>query len=312
MFIDRIKETEERRARYGVMTELFFASMPGWNGAEHMLNLINCSNSHDFFMNCLVEEQTGAFYDQTLYKKDDNPEKLIPRKANMPTKLYGGFSGEKDAYFCIVKEGKKAKIVGIPVRIAALIKQERMTLEEFLVNDLEMKKPVVLKDRVKKYQHVLYESKEGVDEFYMVAAKEVINARQLWLSPNSTKCLDNMLSGSNVHIDDFTIEELYREICDRIIKYYPCYRAIGQSCLEYKDDFMKLPFNAKVKHLQNILTATHANSTRVDNWKVPDGDITYSFNIKSSRLRLSMSPESIVFVDSSITGMKSRSYKLEL
>lgn len=310
---------DRKETRYGIMAEMFCQSSPLWPGVRHQIDILRFSRRHDFYINCLVEEQTGAFYNQMLLGKEENPDKLIPRKRGFDPALYGGYTGENDAYFCIVrdksKKGAKAySLIGIPIRIAALQKQDDSSIMNFLI-ERGIKEPEIVKDKIKKYQHVLYSDDGRVDEFYLVADKEVINAKQLWLTDKSMRTLDKLFNapGRVDSGDDDFIEKLYLELCERLQKYYPCFKEIGDSCASYKDVFMGLPTEEKIKHILNILIVAHANSKRVDkpNWerKDKDGNII-KFDIKGSRLSKALSPEKIIFVDSSITGMHTRSYTL--
>ncbi len=309
----------EREARYGIIAELFCQTTSSWDGPKHQLDILNLSKRHDFYINCLVEEQTGVFYDQTIYRKTENPEKMIPRKSGMDPALYGGFKNENDAYYCIVrdkaKRGAKAySMVGIPIRIVALQKQCNTAIMDYLTG-IGIKDPEIVKDRIKKYQHILYSDNGRVDEFYIVGESEVINGKQLWLSDRSMHTLDKLLNATGrINEDDYLrISELYGELCERLQKYYPCFRGIGDACARYKADFMKLPNEEKVKHIMNMLIAAHANSKRVDkpNWKRVDANgENVEFNIPGSRLSKALRPEKITFVDSSITGMYTRRYKL--
>lgn len=292
--------------RYGVIAELFCQKYPFWL-------IIKCAKNHNFFMNCLVEEQTGSFYNQTLQKKSSN--RLVPKKASMKTELYGGYFGEDDAYYCVVKDlkAKKCSLIGIPIRIVALQKQNPSAITDFLKKEKGFKEPVIIKDKIKKYQHILYSENGVVNDYYISADTEVMNAKQLWITGKSKWTLARFLNGSKKITDD-DISKLYDELCQRIVKYYPCYKAIGEACLRCKDQFMKLPTPSKIKHILRILAVVHANGTSIPSWDYTDTDgKVVKFDIKGSRMNnKTLKPENITFVDSSITGMFTRKYKLDL
>lgn len=321
---DDIKDKDEESGRennkYGLLAEFFCQEFPWWNGSSQTWAIRKCSNSHNFYINCLVEEQTDNFYDQTLQRKTYHPSKnLVPKKRGMNTELYGGYTGSRDAYYCVVKDnaetGRKAySIIGIPIRVVSLQKQNPSAIIDYL-KEKGVKDPLIVKDKIKKYQHILYSDHGSVDEYYMDGAGEVINAKQLWLTEKSKRVLDKLLNApSKIGDDDYyNILYLYDELCERILKYYPCYKTIGEACFKYKSLFMKLPVTEKAKHILNILTALHANTKMVPkpNWeRVDEYGNNVGFVIPSSRLRKVLKPENITFVDSSITGMFVRSYKL--
>ena len=59
-------------------------------------------NYKDCFITHKLEEGTGQFYDQTIYSPYDKSKRLeISIKENKDTNKYGGYSGEKKAYFVI-------------------------------------------------------------------------------------------------------------------------------------------------------------------------------------------------------------------
>lgn len=307
---------ENRQARYGVIADLFYSSTSQWNGLVQLANLLNCSKRHDFYVNCLTEENSGEFYNQTIVGKEKNSKNLIPKKKEMRPDLYGGYTGEQDAYFCIVEDKTKPRkkalsFVGIPIRIVALAKQNPDAIMEYLRNR-GIAEPRIIKDKIKKYQHILYPNGSSFDEFYIVGSKEVINAKQLWLSAKSTKTLNAMLCSNSEHkkeILPYDIETLYDELCERISKFYPCFKKIGVGCENSKEVFMALPHAEKIKHILNMLTVTHANSSRVENWDRTDfEEKKVSFDIPGSRMNKTLRPCDIIFIDSSITGMHSRRY----
>lgn len=311
---------ENRQARYGIIAELFYSSTSEWNGLVHRMNLLKCSKRHDFYINCLTEENTGEFYKQTFVGKDSKIKNLIPKKNDMPTEIYGGYTGNNDAYYCIVEDrskprGKALSLVGVPVRVVALEKHNPNAIIEYF-NSIGIAEPYIIKDRIKKYQHILYPNGDGFDEFYMVGASEVINAKQLWLSDKSTRTLNSMLHSnqeSKKEVLPFEVESLYDELCDRVSKYYPCFRKIGVDCENCKEVFMGLPYSEKVKHIKDMLTVTQANSSRVDKWERAgfNGE-KIVLKIHGSRLSSkTLNPSKIIFIDSSITGMHSRRYAVE-
>ena len=311
---------ENRQARYGIIAELFNSSTSEWNGLIHRMNLLKCSKRHDFYINCLTEENTGEFYKQTYVGKDAKIKNLIPKKKDMPTEIYGGYTGNNDAYYCIVEDrskprGKALSLVGVPVRVVALGKHNPNAVIEYF-NSIGIAEPYIIKDRIKKYQHILYLNGDGFDEFYMVGASEVINAKQLWLSDKSTRTLNSMLHSnqeSKKEVLPFEVESLYDELCDRVSKYYPCFRKIGVDCENCKEVFMELPYSEKVKHIKDMLTVTQANSSRVDKWERTDfNGEKIVLKIHGSRLsNKTLNPSKIILIDSSITGMHSRRYAVE-
>mgnify|MGYP004635690827 FL=1 len=100
-------------------------------------------NYKDCFVTRKLEEQTGAFYNQTLYGTNDkNVKPVIPLKNGMNVGKYGGYSGENKAYFTIFsyidkKNKQQIEMLGIPVKTSYDIKNRKTTLEEYIENQLD-------------------------------------------------------------------------------------------------------------------------------------------------------------------------------
>lgn len=262
---------------------------------------------HDYFINCLTEESTSSFYDQTLKSKDGNPEKLIPKKKGLNPELYGGYNKEQDAYFCIIEylKGKKreTRLVGIPIRIAVRENVDPDSVMNYLGS--QYKQVRILKNRIKKYQHIIYHDGEKVDDFYIVGANEVISARQLILSQKSYKLIRDIFgSDSQKLVSDIQIETLYSELCEKMVL-YPCFKTIADACMKLEGAFMELPFLEKKDHLRKMLVVMQANSSRIDkpDWKIVNASNELNVSIPGSRLTKTLKPENIEFLNSSITGV---------
>lgn len=298
----------ERKERYGILASLFTKGyLKGWNGYQEVERLHNWFGFHDYFVNCLTEENTSEFYNQILESKDGKTQKLIPRKKGQDPKLYGGYSGEKDAYFCIIEylkgKGTSLQLIGIPVRIAARESVNATAVMDYL--ESEYKQVHIVKDRIKKYQHIIYFDGEKENDYYLVGANEVINARQLILSHKSYALIGKILNGDSQRlISDIEIENLYSELCEKM-KLYPCFLAIATSCEKLENQFMELSFTQKKEFLKKMLVVMQANSSRVEktDWsKVTDNEKP-KFDIPGSRLNKSLKPQNIQFINSSITGV---------
>lgn len=310
------KETDiERKEKYGILAAYFVKNLINWNGREEELRLRKVMGYFDYYINRLVSEQTGAFYKQTFISKNDNPENLIPKKDNLSPKLYGGLTGEEDAYFCIVeylnKKKKCLKIVGIPIRIVACMETNGNAINEYF-DSLHLVGAVIKRNRILKHQHILYEENDGqISDYYMVGESEVINARQLFLPSKILKQLNNILRGSFEN-NDVNIQLIYEEMC-RKLNMYNCYRKIGEILERSINEFMDLNKEDKIEVFKDMLIAMQCNSSRVDAWKMMgiDGN-GKEVKIPTTRLTKTLKPQNITFVDSSITGMFERKSKIEL
>lgn len=296
----------ENKPRYGIIAELFYNDFSSWHGSIKKNQLRKVFfNTHDFFINCITEEQTGEFYNQTIYKKD---KKLIPLKKDMDPELYGGYKGEQDAYFLVVDTNKKRKIYGIPIRIIAKANSKRhpeerdSVIQSYLKDELNLNNPQIVEryGKLKKYQHIISNKNGKIYDYYLVGDSEVINARQLWLSEKSLRSLDTLLDNNSSEFKrsraDYTA--MYIEICDKLIKQYPKYADKGERLLHLVEKFNALSIQDKQRTITAILKMTKANSERIDD--VPFGAEKEKC---SSRLLGPINIDDFRIITTSITGM---------
>ena len=92
---------------------------------------------NDILLSEKTEENSGAFYNQTLYAQNSE---LESKKKNLPSELYGGYKGVSGAFDCLVKVTTKkteyVKLISIPI----LYKNK---VEEYLDKTLSSEKQFV-------------------------------------------------------------------------------------------------------------------------------------------------------------------------
>lgn len=249
----------------------------------------------------LVSQQVftrrGAMYDQTIYSAKSN-KKLIPLKKGKRTDIYGGYSGNKDAYMAIVKlPGKKEdkyQVVGIPVRAVAKLKQaEQVGREEYLAELKKVIAPNFTKVKTNrktgektKTQHnfevivpkVMYRQLivDGEQKLTLGSSTYQYNARQLVISRKSVETMSLQFI-KDKKIDDeeknTRLVEAYDDILDKVNQYFSLYdkNKFRQKLNDGRGIFLNLPINSEFKNskkvkvgklevLQNILIGLHANA----------------------------------------------------
>ena len=125
-------------------------------------------NYKDCFITRKLEEQTGEFYNQTLYSpKDKKVNPVIALKENRDVSKYGGYSGENKAYFTNYsyidsKNEEQIEMIGIPIKISYDIKNGKITIEEYIKSKIanNASRVKVIKTKVLKYQEYLDENNE--------------------------------------------------------------------------------------------------------------------------------------------------------
>ena len=91
---------------------------------------------NDILISRKTELNQGKFFKETIYQAGKGSVSI---KENMPVKLYGGYSNVNTSYLCLVKFKNKVKMVGIPIQIDIKMKQNKITIEQFIREHLKLK-----------------------------------------------------------------------------------------------------------------------------------------------------------------------------
>lgn len=247
-----------------------------------------------------VYTRNGAMFDQTIYSADSG-KKLIPIKEGKPTGIYGGYSGNKDAYLAIVKITDKRKtkyqVVGIPVRAADSLSKAKVNEVEYsqLLHEVIAKRltkfkknrktgeriPVIPQFKVVipkiMYRQLIIDGNH--QKFTLGSSTYQYNARQLVLSQESAKTLSISFDKAN-YSDDKANEMLmavYDDILDKVNKYFSLYdkNKFRERLNDGRELFAKLPVESKFENnkkiatgkteiLNNILEGLHADPSMGD------------------------------------------------
>lgn len=225
----------------------------------------------------------GALFNMTLYPRadrDTKTRKLIPKKINYDSKIYGGYSGNNDAFMSLIKlmKGKNVqyKIVGIPVRYVSKLKsaqneKEYSALLKGIISSLLKKKKgfknfEVLKEKIP-YRQVI---KSENEKFQLGSSTYLYNGKQLTLSNESMRIITgNFTSGDNRR--DCYIK-VYDEIIDKMDTFLPLFDINNfRSSLhqkhnrfaELREDEMKLVITKILKGLHNNAFAEKISELKI-------------------------------------------------
>lgn len=285
---------------------------------------------------------SGAMFDQTIYPATSN-KKLISIKKNKPTSIYGGYSGNKDAFMSIIriidKKGEKYRVVGIPVRnLSSLNKLEyhnkSLYLKELyqIIRERTAKVRISRKtgEKVKKYldfdivvPKVMYRQLiiDNDVKYTLGSATYQYNARQLVLSEKSMKIL-------NIDFDKSTASEeeqnkdlmfVYDDILDKVNRFMPLYdkNKFRAGLYNGRTKFEQLPVLSKYKGakkisdgkldiINEILTGLHNNASTGNLKSI---GIKTPFGMMQSNSGVVLSSNSLIIYQSP-TGLFERKVKL--
>ena len=154
-----------------------------------MLNYRQC------FISRVPVEDTGTFYDQTIYSPKCGKKLSLPLKQGLDPDKYGSYSREQFAYFFIyeardVKRSQRVlRFAQVPVRVAALISEDSSRLEGYageLAKQDGFEFVRVVRRRILKKQLLEING----DRLLITGASEVRNATEFAFSMDETALIE--------------------------------------------------------------------------------------------------------------------------
>lgn len=297
----------------------------------------------DVIISKKLEENTGAFYSETKYPREDKADsKLVPLKqgnnmrgANnlkeLDTRKYGGYKGGEKAYFVLVKycieKALKKKVkkeyhmefVEIPVYIARDIKNKDINLYDYVCDILSeaYKNSVVdveiLRNKVPKYQMIIGENGE---EYYLVGATEVINSKQFVLGGTNqqyNRLLNYIMYGENdkwQYIQTELLDEQLTGLYDLLLsKIKDEYKGFSKEAIRIHEDnsFYKLDVKNKKEFIAEMIKLVQPDSNYPYLGKYSTG-----LSDRMGRKSKEKVGKKITLVDKSVTGLYERRTTFEL
>lgn len=272
-------------------------------------------NYKDCFVTRKLEEQTGEFYKQTLYGPNDkNVKPVIPLKKGMNVEKYGGYSGENKAYFTIFsyidkKNKKQVEMIGIPVKTSYDIKNNKITLKEYVESQIDNVAEVkIIKPKILKYQEYLDENNEPM---VLLSDRELRTNKQLVL-PSKVNKLIYLMNKEKATEDEkieveMNIEEVYNYLIKKLNDEYKSFSSIYEKAKDdkTKNKFNEMSYDDKVVTINGLLDLMHKGQGNLS--KIGLGD-------RAGRTRKSAFKtkdlENMTFIDKSVTGIYERRYKV--
>lgn len=214
--------------------------------------------------------QDGALFNMTLYPRKNRDTKtrknLIPKKKNLNPEIYGGYSGNKDAFMSLIKVSKgkniKYKIVGIPVRFASklkLIKNKKnysLTLYK-IIEKQGFKNFEILKEKIPYRQLV----KADNEKFQLGSSTYLYNGKQLTLSNESMRIITGDFLAEENRKNSYV--KVYDEIINKVDAYLPLFdiNNFRRSLHQKRDIFITLNEEDMRQVIIKILNGLHDNAT---------------------------------------------------
>ena len=225
-----------------------------------------------------VYTNENQMFDQTINPASTaSSKKLIQIKKNKPVDIYGGYTGNNDAYLAIVKQNNEYRVVGVPMRSLNRLQlatksgqQEYFNVlkEELTPQFIKVKKnrkTGELTKQIKEFEIILGKVSfgqlivDGDQKFTLGSSTYKHNANQLVLSKNSVEVLSKI--GTNKNTPD-KLDSVYLDILDKVNKYYSLYdiNQFRKKLVNGFELFKEFDSLKKENVLNNILDGLHANA----------------------------------------------------
>ena len=216
----------------------------------------------------------------TVYPRGERDRKktrkLIPKGKDLDTSIYGGYSGNSNAYMVIVKIEKAKediyRVIGIPMRFLAKLQQAKrqgnyndklhQVLEQLIMFDKNGKPKRGIKGFriIKDHVHFKQVVEDGDKKFMLYSASYQVNAKQLVLSQKTMKIVTDNMNQKEDNEDQLLVSA-YDEILSKIDLYLPLFDAnnFRAGLHEGRTKFINLTVKDKKHILSNILNGLHDN-----------------------------------------------------
>ena len=261
----------------------------------------------------MLEEGTGEFYNQTLYKANEKP--VIPLKKDKSVEKYGGYSGENKAYFVIFeyenkKKNKEYQLIGVPIQVAYMIKNGKMTEKEYIsttfFKDKDFENLKILRNKILKNQEYIDEN--GVTMRFC-SDTEIRTAKELIVNEKMQRLI-YFMNMDEKNLKDEEKEELknsfdymYEYLFDKMKKEYPVFDSTYNKLIE--KDFHNLEANNKKSVINGLIDLMETGQGNLRGIGLSDREgRKSSINFSTKRLK------DMIFIDKSITGMYERRYRV--
>ena len=270
----------------------------------------------DCYISRMLEEGTGAFYNQTLYSPKEKP--VIPLKNNKKAEKYGGYSGVQKAYCTIYgyinnKNEKEYQLVGIPIQISYEIKEGKQTLENYIKNtylkDKQYSNFKIIRNKILINQEYLDENNEPMR---LCSDVEIRANKELVVNSKMAEIIYLMNLEEN-RLDDKQKEKLnkgYLELFDYLLKKlkneYKIFSSICEKLINNYSKFENLEKQNKKAVINGLIDLMETGQGNLKAIGLTEREGRKSGqNFKTKRLL------EMAFMDKSVTGMYERRYKIK-
>jgi len=281
----------------------------------HIEKIKSVMEYKDCFVSRMLEEGTGAFYNQTLYSPKDNP--TIQLKKDKNVLKYGGYSGAQKAYCIIFKyidknNKEEYQLIGVPIQVSYEIKLGKLNLEEYIIDTyLKEKKYSNLKIVKKK----ILINQEYLDDNYepmrLCSDSEIRSNKEL-VVPHKISELVYLMNLDENRLNDDEKEKLskgysimFNYFLEKLKDEYKIFESIYLKLIDKMLKFEELKEVDKKSIINGLISLMETGQGNLKSIGLTEREGRKSGQkFKTDRL------SKMIFIDKSITGMYERRYKI--
>lgn len=309
---DQMDKEKNHKEKYGIIIG-FIAKYIDIEKVRRTFNYKDC------YITRKLQEETGEFYKQTLYSPNDqkiNP--VIPLKVNKDVYKYGGYSGENKAYYVIYtytnnKEKKEYELIGIPIQVAYNVKNNKETIENYIINknlkDIDYSNFHILKKKILKNQEYFDENNELMrfcSDTEIRCSKELIINEEISELVYLMNTKEDKLEDEEKEKLDDSYNEMFEYFLDKLENEYKVFINVQNKLIKKKELFFNLSKEDKKQVINGLIDLMGNGQGNLKKLELTDREGRMSkINFKTKRLL------NITFIDKSITGMYERRYKID-
>ena len=285
------------------------------NNRVDIENIKKVMNYKDCYISRMLQEETGEFYNQTLYSPKNNP--VIPLKADKDVQKYGGYSGENKAYSVIYgykneKGNIEYELIGIPIKVKYDIESGKISLEKYIqekyLKDENFSDFKIIKNKILKNQEYLDENNEQMkfcSDSEIRTSKELIlnNDMQelVYIMNNNKKATDEQRDKLN---EKYSWMFMY--LIDKIHSEYKVFSSIYDKLTDKIEEFNELADTDKISTINGLIDLMETGQGNLKNMGLSDRAGRKSGQKFNTKRLLKMT-----FIDKSVTGMYERRFRID-
>lgn len=286
-----------------------------WDAEAEVEGIRRALNFRQCFISRMPYEDTGVFWDATIYSPRDQKKKpVLPLKNGLDPQKYGGFSREQFAYFFVYEARKPRgnkplfRFAQVPVWLARRMEGDSSALESYargLAANEKLEYVGIERAKILKRQLIEIDG----DRLIVTGIKEARNGRELAFNSDELALINRLINGQELD-DDGQLDKIW----DRLLclgDQMGSHLASRLKLINYKKSFINLDYRLKSEIILGLIKIANAANNVVDLSAV--GGVKNAGRILLTYTRL-LSDSNVDFyiIDQSVTGMFERRTRIGL